>query len=184
MPLRGQCGHGKQLPGCPGKGDTNFNTHVVEAGLSYLLQKGLIYTRTIAFMPWIRTAASYTVGSPDISPTSYNLIANTGTLQLEYVPYDNLTLRGGYRLQYQHTYGDTYADNPYNAGGMSPAIPTGQWMGGVCGLEACKVVKIFGEYQGRTSATPTPGSLMRIRMLRELRSSTTPHSEPEPEGGL
>jgi len=32
-------------------------------------------------------------------PTAYNLTANTGTIQLEYIPLDNLTMRGGYQFR-------------------------------------------------------------------------------------
>ena len=139
----------------PGKGDTNFNTHVVEAGLSYLLRKDLILHLDYRFHALDQDGTSFTVGSPDISPTSYNLTANTGTFQLEYIPFDNLTLRGGYRLQYQHTYGDTYADNVYN-GGQNTTSNTNWVNGWVASVDwkPYKVLKIFGEYQGANFSNP------------------------------
>ncbi len=62
-----------------------------------------------------------------------NLMAHTGTFQLEYIPMDNLTLRGGYRLQYQHINGDNYVDNILQRGQASKQqYELAQWMGCLC----------------------------------------------------
>ena len=82
-------------------------------------------------------------------------MANTGTFQLEYIPYDNLTLRAGYRLQFQHINGDNYVDNIYN-GGRHPnntTIWTHGWVGSA-DWQPYKFLSLFGEYEGARFSNP------------------------------
>ena len=98
------------------------------------------------------------LGAPANSPSDYNLMANTGTFQLEYIPRDNLTLRAGYRVQYQHIYGDNYYDAGIGNGngGKNPSSNTNWLNGWVASIDwkPYKFLRIFGEYEGANFSNP------------------------------
>ncbi len=83
---------------------------------------------------------------------------HTGTFQLEYIPLDNLTVRGGYRVQYQHVYGDNYFDAGIlqGNGGEHPASNTNWVNGWVASVDwkPLKVLNLFGEYEGANFNNP------------------------------
>ena len=145
----------------PGTGDMVMNTHVLEAGLSYLLLKQLVFHFDYRFHALDQNGHANTdpfVGAPANASSNYNLIANTGTFQLEYIPYDNLTVRAGYRVQYQHTYGDNYYDAGIGNGngGKSPNSNT-NWVNGWVGSinwKPYKFLSVYGEYEEANFSNP------------------------------
>jgi hypothetical protein len=161
----------------PGSGKLDFNTHIIETGLSYLLQKNLIFHADYRFHTQDQNGNANTdpfVNAPATSSSSYNLMAHTGTFQLEYIPVDNLTLRAGYRLQYQHVYGDNYFDAGIGNGngGSSPSSNTNWVNGWVASVnwKPVKVLSLFGEYEGAnfsnpyTWISPTSQNVARIKV--------------------
>jgi len=141
-----------------GRGKFNFNTHIVEAGLSYLIRKNLVFHADYRFHMQDQDGRSNTdpfVSAPADSSTDFSLMAHTGTFQLEYIPKDNLTLRAGYRVQYQDINGDNYVDNIYN-GGRHPNNTTiwiHGWVGSV-DWKPYKFLSLFGEYEGASFSNP------------------------------
>ena len=145
----------------PGNGNMVMNTYVVEAGLSYLLRKDLIFHADYRFHTLDQNGRANTdtfLGAPANTPSDYNLMANTGTFQLEYIPYDNLTLRAGYRVQYQHIYADNYVDAAIDNGngGKNPSSNTNWINGWVASADwkPYKFLTIFGEYEGASFSNP------------------------------
>ncbi|HSB05854.1 MAG TPA: hypothetical protein VLK23_11735, partial [Thermodesulfobacteriota bacterium] len=141
-----------------GRGKFNFNTHIVEAGLSYLIRKDVIFHADYRFHMQDQDGRSNTdpfVSAPLDSSTDFSLMAHTGTFQLEYIPKDNLTLRAGYRVQYQDINGDNYVDNIYNGGRHpnSPTIWTHGWVGSA-DWKPYKFLSLFGEYEGASFSNP------------------------------
>ena len=145
-----------------GSGSLSYNTYVVELGLSYLLTKTLILHGDYRFHFFDQNGETNT--DPLLSPTgasvatAYNLTANTGTIQLEYLPMDNLTLRGGYQFQSQIINGEYFGffANPYFAGGPKPQGTT-EWVNGFVGSvdwKPYKFLKVFGEYRGADFSNP------------------------------
>jgi hypothetical protein len=145
----------------PGTGNMVMNTYVVEAGLSYLIRKELIFHLDYRFHALDQNGRANTdvfLGAPANTPSDYNLMANTGTFQLEYIPRDNLTLRAGYRVQYQHIYGDNYYDAGIGngIGGKNPSSNS-SWLNGWVGSidwKPYKFLTIFGEYEGANFSNP------------------------------
>ena len=145
----------------PGSGKLDFNTHIIEAGLSYLLRKDLIFHADYRFHVLDQNGNANTdpfVNAPATSSSVYDLMAHTGTFQLEYIPVDNLTLRGGYRVQYEHVYGDNYFDAGIGNGngGRQPSSST-NWLNGWVASASWKPVKVlslFGEYEGANFSNP------------------------------
>jgi len=145
-----------------GSGSLNYNTYVVELGLSYLITKQLILHGDYRFHYFDQNGETNT--DPLLSPTgktiptAYNLTANTGTIQLEYLPLDNLTMRGGYQFQVQIINGEYfgYLSNPYFAGGSKPADTT-EWTNGFVGSinwKPYRFLTVFGEYRGANTSDP------------------------------
>jgi len=145
-----------------GSGSLNYNTYVVELGASYLITKQLILHGDYRFHYFDQDGETNT--DPLLSPTgrtiptAYNLTANTGTIQLEYIPLDNLTMRGGYQFQAQVINGEFFGflSNPYFAGGSNPSGTT-QWVNGFVGSinwKPYKVLTVFGEYRGANTSDP------------------------------
>jgi hypothetical protein len=138
--------------------DIVLNTHIFELGLSYALRKNLIFHTDYRFHYLNQNGASNAdvfVSYPAKSGTEYNLNAHTGTFQLEYIPMDNLTLRGGYRLQYQDINGDNYVRNVYD-GGSHPNNQTIWTHGWVASADwkPYKFLSLFGEYNGAHFSNP------------------------------
>jgi len=144
-----------------GSGKFDFNTQIVEAGLSYLLRKGLIFHADYRFNTQDQRGNANTdtfLNAPGTSSSDYDLMTHTGIFQLEYIPRDNLTLRGGYEVQYEHIYGDNYYDAGMGNGngGKSPSSNT-NWLNGwiaSASWKPYKVLSLFGEYSGANFSNP------------------------------
>jgi hypothetical protein len=136
-----------------GKSELNFNTHVVELGLSYLLKKEWILHFDYRFHTLdqdgrFNTDASSIPPVPD-NNTEYDLKAHTGTVQLEYLPRENLTMRVGYRGQYRDIEGENFVINVFD-GGKEPQ-DTEIWAHGwvvSADWKPYKFLSFYGEYQG------------------------------------
>lgn len=139
-----------------GRNTFNFNTHVVELGLTHLLRKELLLHLDYRFHTQIQDGR--VTNDPDIHHTSFDLYANTGTVQLEYIPNPTLTLRGGYRIQYRNI--DFDKGEPFEPGvlrgGKHPDdtnILTHGWIGSA-DWKPYKYLSLFGEYQGSNFDNP------------------------------
>jgi len=158
----------------PGSGNMSMNTYVVEAGLSYLLRKELIFHLDYRFHALDQNGRANTDGSsaPASSPSNLNLMANTGTFQLEYIPRDKPYTEG--RLQGPSTRmsnGDNYYDAGIGNGngGKSPSSNT-SWLNGWVGAidwKPYKFLTVFGEYEGANFSNPYTWISMETRTLRE-----------------
>ena len=82
-------------------------------------------------------------------------MAHTGTLPLEYIPRENLTLRGGYRVQYRDINGDNFVVNRFD-GGKHPNDTEIFALGWVASAtwKPFKFLSLFGEYQGSNFDNP------------------------------
>jgi len=149
-----------------GKGQVRYDTVVTELGLSYLIIKNLILHADYRFHNYDQdgrmntdpyTTDPFLSSSGVANPrTKYHLAAHTGTLQLEYIPMDNLVLRGGYQFQYQDIDGEFFGYYPEFAGGKHPASMT-QWTNGWVGSvdwKPYKFLSVFGEYKGANTSDP------------------------------
>jgi hypothetical protein len=141
-----------------GDGDFNFNTHVFELGLSYLLMKPVILHLDYRFHRLDQSGRSDTdllISAPANVPTDYNLVAHTGTFQVEWLPQENLTLRGGYRVQYRDINGENLVRNAFD-GGEHPNntnILAHSWIASA-DWKPLKVLSLYGEYQGANFDNP------------------------------
>jgi hypothetical protein len=90
---------------------------------------------------------------------------------LEYLPQENLTLKAGYRIQYQHINGDDFVVDQFD-GGKSPGsttILTHGWIGSA-NWKPYKFLTLFGEYQGAnfdnpyTRISPESENIARVRI--------------------
>ncbi len=143
-----------------GNGDFQYDTFVGELGLSYLVMKKLILHADYRFHNFDQDGSTNT--DPFLSPggvkadTNYKETAHTGTLQLEYLPLSNLTLRGGYQFQSRDMDGQFFGFFPTSAGGKNP-VNTNQWTNGWVGSidwKPLKVLSVFGEYKGADTSDP------------------------------
>ncbi len=144
----------------PGDGDTRFNTHIAELGLSYLIRKDLILHMDYRFHTLNQDGLTNT--DPFLSPTgvdgstNYNLKAHTGTLQLEYLPRENLTVRAGYQFQYQDIVETPLLITPPFTANNNPTHTT-QWVHGwvaSADWKPYKFLTFFGEYKGSNTSDP------------------------------
>jgi len=160
-----------------GKGKFDFDTHILELGLSHLLRKDLILHLDYRFHTFDQDGLSYPYSGTGVSSgqgdtnTVYNLLAHTGTLQLEYLPRENLTLRGGYRVQYRDIDAENWNTNQNDGGHNSSDtntlthgwIGSGDW-------KPYKSLSIYGEYQGAqfdnpyTRISPEKENIARIKI--------------------
>jgi len=149
-----------------GKGDVENDTYIVELGLSYQIIKRLIIHADYRFHTYDQDGSQSTdpfTLDPLLSnnglvnsKTRYNLLAHTGTLQLEWLPMDNLVVRGGYQFQYRNIDGEFFGYFPAFAGGKDP-VNTTQWTNGWIGSvdwKPYKFLNIFGEYKGANTNNP------------------------------
>jgi hypothetical protein len=142
-----------------GKGRFDFNTHVFELGLSYLLRDNLILHADYRFHSLDQDGRANTDAFVSTLPasagTEFNLLAHTGTFQLEYLPLENLTLRVGYRVQYRDIEGDNFAPGPFD-GGKDPNDTTIWAHGWIASAnwKPYKFLTFFGEYQGANFDNP------------------------------
>ncbi len=149
-----------------GRGEVQNNTYVAELGLSYRMIKPLIFHADYRFHTYDQDGNQNTdpfttdvfLRPPGVTSTKtkYNLTAHTGTFQLEYIPMDNLVLRGGYLFQYRDMDGEFFGYFPEFAGGKDP-VSTTQWTHGVIGSidwKPYKFLNVFGEYKGSNTSDP------------------------------
>ena len=145
----------------PGNGAVQYDTFVGEMGLSYLITKKLILHADYRFHTFDQDGRTNTdlFLSPNgvDADTSYNLMAHTGTIQLQYMPLENLDLRGGYQFQYRDIDGQFFGFFPQFSGAEKPAGSTTQWANGWVGSinwKPFKVLNVFGEYRGANTSDP------------------------------
>ena len=141
-----------------GKGRFNFNTHIFELGLSYLLTEGLLFHADYRFHTLDQDGRANTdqlLSSPANTGTDFNMLAHTGSFQLEYLPRENLTVRAGYRVQYRDINGENFVVSQFD-GGKDPGntevfahgwIASADW-------KPYKFLTFFGEYQGSNFDNP------------------------------
>jgi hypothetical protein len=143
-----------------GNGDVQYDTFVGELGLSYLIKKDLILHADYRFHTYDQDGRTNT--DPFLSAsgvnanTNYNLMAHTGTLQLQYMPLNNLELRGGYQFQYRDIDGQFFGFSPEFSGAERP-VSTTQWINGWVGSvnwKPYKFLNVFGEYKGANTSDP------------------------------
>jgi hypothetical protein len=143
-----------------GNGDIQYDTVVGELGLSYLITKNLILHADYRFHTLDQDGRTNT--DPLLSnngvnaDTHYSLTAHTGTLQLQYLPLNNLELRGGYQFQYQDIDGQFFGFFPTFSGAEHP-VSTTQWINGWIGSinwKPYKFLNVFGEYKGSNTSDP------------------------------
>lgn len=143
-----------------GKGDLEYDTFVGELGLSYLIMKKLILHADYRFHNFDQNGSTNTdpfLSAPGVkADTDYSETAHTGTLQLEYLPRNNLTLRGGYQFQSRDMDGQFFGFFPTSSGGKDP-VSTKQWTNGWVGSidwKPYKFLSVFGEYKGSDTSDP------------------------------
>jgi hypothetical protein len=141
----------------PMKGETNFNTHIAELGLSYLLVKKVMLHFDYQFHRLDQDGRSYQSDSR-AETTTYDLSAHTGTFQIEVHPAEKLTLRGGYRFQYRDIDAENLLDieGPLAIGGKDSRdtiIRTHGWIGSL-DWKPYKFLSLYGEYQGADFDNP------------------------------
>jgi hypothetical protein len=95
------------------------------------------------------------LAAPLNTSTEFNLTDNTGTLQLEWIPLENLTLRGGYRIQYEHVEGEVYATEPFE-GGEDPGDNQSLNQGWVASADwkPYSFLSMYGAYEGADFSDP------------------------------
>jgi len=142
----------------PGSGETEADTYIGELGLSYLLLKDLIFHFDYRFHTIDQDGEANTdifQGAPVESSSSFKQTAHTGTFQLEYIPMENLTLRGGYQVQYEDVTADPVQFGPFTGRERSNGANT--WNHGWVASADWKPLKsltVFGEYAGANISDP------------------------------
>ncbi len=143
-----------------GNGDLQYDTFVGELGFSYLLTKKLILHADYRYHTYDQDGRTNT--DPLLSPsgvnadTHYSQTAHTGTLQLQYLPLNNLEMRGGYQFQYLDIDGQFFGFFPGFSGAERP-VSTTQWVNGWVGSinwKPYKFLSVFGEYKGSNTSDP------------------------------
>ena len=147
-----------------GKAKFNFNTHIFDLGLSHLLTKEVILHLDYRYHNVNQDGFSnpdHSLGTPTRLETDYRLSAHTGTLQAEYLPRENLTLRGGYRFQYRDINAESFGSvlfgsSPQFNGGEDPRstrVLAHGWIGSA-DWKPYKFLSLYGEYQGADFDNP------------------------------
>ena len=157
-----------------GKGEFDLNTHVLELGLSYLLRKSLILHFDYRFHSLNqdgRADSDPLIPTPSNPDTDFRSLVHTGTVQLEYLPIENLALRAGYRFQYRDVNGEDWVADTFS-GGEDPKNTT-TWTHGWIGSANWKPYKfltVYGEYQGAyfdnpyTWISPESQNIAKVRI--------------------
>jgi len=104
----------------PGRNTFTFDTHVAELGLSHVLRKNLLVHLDYRFHTLDQDGKVR--NDRTSSERSLTSLLTTGTAQLEYLPLENLTLRGGYRVQYRDIDwdpGQAYQETVHSGGARS-----------------------------------------------------------------
>lgn len=141
-----------------GSGHFSFNTHVLELGLSYLLKTNLLLHLDYRFHTLNQDGRSNTdpfLSSPANASSDFNLLAQTGTFLLEYIPKENLTLKAGYCFQFRDIDGENFVANQSDGGKNSndTKIWTHGWIASA-DWKPYKFLSFFGEYQGANFDNP------------------------------
>ena len=148
-----------------GRGRFNLNTHILDLGVSHLLRKELILHLDYRYHNVNQDGFSnpdQSLSSPVRVTTDYRLWAHTGTFQGEFLPRENLTLRGGYRFQYRDIEAESFNSSlfPQNSsfynGGEDPKdtrVLAHGWIGSA-DWKPYKFLSFFGEYQGANFDNP------------------------------
>ena len=141
-----------------GSGETKADTYIGELGLSYLLLKDLIFHFDYRFHTIDQDGEANTdflLSAPAESSSSFKQTAHTGTFQLEYIPVENLTLRGGYQVQYEDVSAEPVQYGSFT-GGEKPSDTTSWNHGWVASADwkPFKFLTVFGEYAGANISDP------------------------------
>jgi hypothetical protein len=142
----------------PGEGSFVFDTHVLESGLSYLLRNDLLLHFDYRFHTFDqdgRTNTDLFFVQENTVQTDYSLHAHTGTLQLEYIPKANLTMKAGYRAQHRNISGENFNVNSHD-GGVEPQDTEIFVQGLVASADwkPYKTLTLYGEYEGTVFDNP------------------------------
>ncbi|MGE5840010.1 MAG: hypothetical protein ACM34H_08735 [Deltaproteobacteria bacterium] len=141
-----------------GNGNFVFDTHVLESGLSYLLRKDMLLHFDYRFHTYDQDGSANTdlffVQQGTVT-TDYSLHAHTGTLQLEYIPGADLTVKVGYRAQHRSIRGENFNVNRHD-GGIQPEETTVFAQGWVASADwkPLKSLKLFAQYEGSVFDDP------------------------------
>ena len=140
-----------------GTGELKYDTHIVELGLSHLLRKDLIAHLDYRLHTFEQHGQAITdfLQPPPFNETDYSLFAHTLTPQLEYLPFDHLTLRGGYRFQYRSIEAENFAPDLADGGQSSQGdkVLSHSWVASF-DWKPIKSLSLFGEYEGDTFNIP------------------------------
>jgi hypothetical protein len=142
----------------PGSGETEADTWIGEFGVSYLLLKQLILHFDYRFHTIDQDGEANTdlfLGAPAESSSSFEETAHTGTFQLEYIPMENLTLRGGYQVQYEDVTAEPVLFGPFTGRERSNGENTWNhgWVASA-DWKPFKFLSVFGEYAGANISDP------------------------------
>jgi hypothetical protein len=126
--------------------------------LSYLILKDLIFHFDFRYHHIDQDGDANTdlfLGAPAESSSFFKQTAYTGTFQLEYIPYENLTLRGGYQVQYEDVSAEPVQYSSFT-GGKKPGDTTSWNHGWVASADwkPYKFLTVFGEYAGANISDP------------------------------
>gem|GEM_PF-1473721 len=160
-----------------GDGDVLFDTHIVELGLSHLLRENLVLHFDYRFHTFAQDGSTDTdlfFLPQTVVTTEYSLLANTGTLQVEYAPFDNLTAKAGYRVQDRQIEAENFQANAFDGGttSSSAGIFAQGWIASA-NWKPFKSLSLFGEYEGDafdnpyTRISPQGTSLAKLRVRYE-----------------
>jgi hypothetical protein len=139
-----------------GSADSTANTYIAELGVSYLIIKDLIFHADFRYHNIDQDGSANTdLFLGPLADSSFKQTAYTGTFQLEYVPRENLTLRGGYQVQHLDVTASPVHYAPFT-GGKKPSDTTSWnqgWVGSV-DWKPYKFLTVFGEYAGANISDP------------------------------
>jgi hypothetical protein len=160
-----------------GGGSFAFNTHVIESGLSYLLRNDLLVHFDYRFHTFNQDGHADTdlfFLAQGVAQTDYRLVAHTGTLQFEYIPRPNVTVKAGYRVQHRQINAENFNVNFFDGGLESRDakilsqgwVASGDW-------KPFKFLSLYGEYEGEvfdnpyTRISPEDQHIAKIRVKYE-----------------
>lgn len=152
--------HGVSIPPVPPFGgsaplrsDFDSNLHLVELGLSHLLSTQWIAHLDYRF--YVENKDGYSRSDIDLPSADLRQVAHSATLQLEYLPAENLSLRAGYRLQYRDVSADQGERNRFDGGSdvEDTRILSHGWVASA-EWKPVKALSLFGEYQGANFDNP------------------------------
>lgn len=141
-----------------GASDFVYDTHVLESGASLLLREDLIAHLDYRFHTFDqdgRADTDFFFLPQTVVTTDYHLDAHTGSLKLEHLTSDSLTLTAGYRLQYSDIEAENFNLNQFDGGPSSEntTILSHGWIGAV-DWKPGKKFSLYGEYEGAVFDNP------------------------------